>query len=112
MWLRAWGLEEESVLASWDSFYETLEERVKSFDTFMRSRTYRDGFDREPVEADIYYLAGLGIVDEQVMDCTIALLDAGDRVAVVLAYFDGYDDKGDKHLEIAEPILKGVQVLP
>ena len=52
-----------------------------------------------------------GIYEEQVMDFNLAFVDTGDVVAIVLVFFDGYDDKVDDHFKIAKPILTSVTVV-
>ena len=111
IWMSVWAERADNVQSSLEAVYDSLAGILKGFEIFTRGEVLRDGYSEEPTEADVYYIGGMGRAGEQVMTYSLALMDAGEEVAVVLVFFDGYDDKVNEHDEITEPILTSLKVL-
>lgn len=109
--LYIWTVPAENIQTSLDKVYNKLDEFVLNFETMMRGEVLWEGYSTEPTTANIYYISGLGMVGEQVMDSSLALINTDNTVTTVLVYFDAYNDKAVEHSNIAEQILKSVKTL-
>ena len=111
MTMYAWTEQAVDVQSSLEGVYTSFAEIVEGFETFTRGKVLWEGYSEEPTDVDRYYIGGLGKVGDEVVDCGLALVDSGDIVAVVIVFFDGYDEKVTEHHEIGESILTSIRVI-